>query len=101
MIKLYRTEAITKKSRRITVGTKLAGVTDIDPAQLPEVLSATMIRLSVGNGSDFKLLAYFSGIAFGKIVESFRIQGVQNFSNEKQNTIKNYSSFLFTNCFLY
>ena len=43
MIKLHRTAAITNNSRRITVDTKLTGVTNIDPGHLPEVLSAKMI----------------------------------------------------------
>ena len=43
IIKSYATEEITKKSRCITIEAKLTSILDIDPAQLPEVPSATMI----------------------------------------------------------
>ena len=57
MIKSYGTDAITMKSRRTTMEPKLTGIPDIDPAQLPEVPSATIISLSVEDSSNLKLSA--------------------------------------------
>ena len=71
MIKSHRTVAITKKSIRISIEPKLTGIPDIDPAQLPKVPSATIVRLSVGDSSDLKLLANLSDITFG-IAQSLR-----------------------------
>ena len=70
MIKLYVTDAITKKSRRITIEPKPTCIPNIDPAKLPEVPSATIIRLSVDDTSNLNLLAYLSDITFGIAPES-------------------------------
>ena len=70
MIKSYGTDAITKKSRRITIEPKLTGIPDIDPAQLLEVPSATIIGLSVGDNSNLTLLANLSDITFRIAPES-------------------------------
>ena len=70
IIKSYGTDAITKKSRRITIEPKLTGTLDIDPAQLPEVPSATIIRLPAGDNYNLNLLANLSDITFGIAKES-------------------------------
>lgn len=48
LIKLYGTVATTKMSRRMTIEPKESDILDIDPAQLPKFLSATIIRLCAG-----------------------------------------------------
>ena len=70
MIKSYGTETINKKSRRIVVKPQLAGIPDIDPAQLPEFPSATMIGLSVGDSSSLDLLTNLYELTFGIAPES-------------------------------
>ena len=49
---------------------KLTGIPDIDPAQLPEVPSSTIIRLSVDICSNLNLLANFSDVTFEIAPES-------------------------------
>ena len=70
MIKSYGTEAITKKSREHHYGAEMTGKLDIDPAQLPEVPTGTMIVLSVGDISNLNLLANLSDTTFGIAQES-------------------------------
>ena len=65
MIKSYGTDAITKKSRRLTIEPKLTAIPDIDRAQLPEVPSATIICLSVKDNSFLNFQANLSDITFG------------------------------------
>ena len=67
MIKSYVTEAINNKSERITREPKVTAIPDIDPAQLPAVQSATMIRLSVSYSSNLKVLENLSHKTFGII----------------------------------
>ena len=47
IIKSYGTEAITRKSTRITKELRLTGIPDIDLAHFAKVLWTTMIRLSI------------------------------------------------------
>lgn len=70
MTKYNGTEAITEKSIRITIETKLTYIPDIDLTQLLEVPSATIIRLPVGNSSKLNLLAKLSVMTFGIAAES-------------------------------
>ena len=78
MIKICRTEAITEKSRRFIIEFKLAGIPDIDPAQLPEVLSETTMRLSGGEISNHfvvELVKYniWDSSSIQKAVDGLRI----------------------------
>ena len=65
-----RNDGITKKSKHINIEPRLTGITDIDPAKLPEFPSATMIRLSIGESSNLELFSDLSGITAGIAPES-------------------------------
>ena len=54
----------------MTIEPKLASMPDIDPAQLPEVPSGTIIRIYVGDSSNLNFLANLSDIEFGIARES-------------------------------
>ena len=66
----YGTDAITKKLRHITIEPKLTDTPGTDPAQLPEVPSATIIRLSVGDNFNLNFLANLSDMTFEIAPES-------------------------------
>lgn len=64
MSKSYGTKAITKKLNRTTIEPKLISIPHVDPAQLPDVPSATIIRPSVGDSLNLNLLSNLSDMTF-------------------------------------
>ena len=67
-----------QKSRSITIEPKLIGIPDIDPALIPELTSATMMRLSIGGNFNFSLLAKLTEIIFSIAPESENRRSIQN-----------------------
>lgn len=56
----HKERMLSNKFRRITIEPNLTAILDIDLAQLPEVSSATIIHISVGDKSNLNLLANLS-----------------------------------------
>lgn len=70
IIKSQGNDAVTQKSRHISTEPKLSGIRDIDPAQISEVPSATMVHPSLGDDSNINFLANLSRIIFEIAPES-------------------------------